>query len=111
MSVEKYACRKCQAVFDVVSPYDLVNGEKSKCPKCGSIDVEKVPSWIPNGFNVNLYFAQSAWKYLCHQCQATFELAVPSGPTEEKQRKCPTCGSQNIERLTVLIVEPPVYCS
>ena len=49
------------------------------------------------------------WEYLCHQCEAQFELPVPRGPKEEKERDCPRCGSRDIERLNVfdLSVCPP----
>ncbi len=110
MSVCKYTCRQCQTFFELVSPKDSKKDEEAKCPACGSIDVEVLPQWIPYGFNLNLYHSQLTWQYSCHQCQTTFELPVPSGPTEEKQRKCPVCKSMDIERLTVLVVDLPVYC-
>jgi DNA-directed RNA polymerase subunit RPC12/RpoP len=107
----KYACRQCQAIFELPSPGDSEVGSEAKCPKCGSATVESVPVWIPNGFDLNLYYNPSTWQYSCHHCQAKFEMPVPSGPTEEQQRKCPLCGSNDIERLTTLIVGLPMYCS
>ena len=107
----KYACRQCRAFFDLSSPSDFGKGKEAKCCKCGSDDVEQLPSWMPIGFNLDLYHSPSVWKYLCSRCKTTFELPVPSGPTEDKQRKCPTCKSMNLERLTVLVAEPPIYCS
>jgi len=48
--------------------------------------------------------------HLCHKCKALFDLSVPPGSEEEKEAKCPECGSMNIERLTALVVELPPYC-
>lgn len=37
------------------------------------------------------------WEYTCHDCGHQFVMAAAKGPTEEKQRTCPECGSRNIE--------------
>ena len=106
----KYMCHQCKAMFEVQSQYGLGQQEE-KCPNCGSNDIETLPSWVPLTYNMNLYHSPSSWKYECPHCKNTFEMPVPSGPTEEKQRRCPSCGSMDIKRLTVLAIEPPLYCS
>ena len=110
VSVEKYACYQCKALFELAVSPSGEGQEGAKCPNCGSTQIEKLPSWIPEGFNLELYFSPPEWEYKCHQCTIVFKLPVPSGPTEEKQRKCPACGSMDIERLTALVVEPSPYC-
>ena len=133
MSVEKYTCYQCKTLFELPAPpsgvdqqgavcpvcktmcelpasYSGEGRQGAVCPACGSTDIKRVPSWIPEGFNLELYFGQPEWEYKCHQCTGVFKLPVPSGPTEEKQRKCPACGSMDIERLTALVVEPAPYC-
>jgi rRNA maturation endonuclease Nob1 len=111
MPSEKYACRKCKVLFELPSLSYLEKGEEAKCPACGGNEVDQLPSWIPIGFNLDLYYSPSKWRYLCHQCNTTFESPVPSGPNEEEQRKCSACGSIHITRLTALVVEAPMYCS
>jgi DNA-directed RNA polymerase subunit RPC12/RpoP len=39
------------------------------------------------------------WKYDCHECKITFEKPPPRGPKEERETRCPGCGSMDIERL------------
>ena len=51
--------------------------------------------------NLPSEFKTLTWDYLCHQCEFRFEMPVPRGPTEEKERECPRCGSRDIERLNV----------
>jgi len=34
-------------------------------------------------------------------------MPVPGGPTEERSRTCPKCGSQNIERVNIY---EPEFC-
>ena len=46
------------------------------------------------------------WKYSCHQCQSHFEMPVPLSPKDEKERKCPRCGSADIHRVTTEDSEP-----
>jgi len=41
------------------------------------------------------------WELTCRQCKSSFEVAVPCGPREEKELKCPKCGSEYIERIEV----------
>lgn len=110
MFVEKYACRQCKTMFELLAAQSEDGQQGAKCPACGSTHIEKLPAWIPAGFNLDLYFSPPAWEYKCHQCNTVFELPVPRGPAEEKQRKCPACGSMDIERLTALVVEPSPYC-
>lgn len=37
--------------------------------------------------------------YLCQQCQTLFDLSVQPGSEEEKEARCPECGSPHIEGL------------
>ncbi len=39
------------------------------------------------------------WHYKCNNCGHEFEMPVPSGPSEEKARTCPSCHSPSIERI------------
>ncbi len=41
------------------------------------------------------------WDYTCHNCLRDFTMPAAKGPTEEKRRTCPVCGSGNIERLNI----------
>jgi rRNA maturation endonuclease Nob1 len=41
------------------------------------------------------------WEYTCHNCLRDFTMPAARGPTEEKGRTCPACGSRNIERLNI----------
>ena len=41
------------------------------------------------------------WEFECHHCQTKFETSPPRGPKEEREIKCPYCGSKEIERLNV----------
>ena len=41
------------------------------------------------------------WEFDCHHCKNKFETNVPRGPKEEREIKCPHCGSKTIERLNV----------
>jgi hypothetical protein len=47
------------------------------------------------------------WELACRQCKASFEVPVPRGPTEEKELKCPICGSESIERIEASNPSPP----
>ena len=49
------------------------------------------------------------WEYECHRCKSTFKVPVPRGPSEEKQIKCPQCGSMDITRETIESMDP-VFC-
>jgi len=47
------------------------------------------------------------WELTCRQCKSSFEVPVPRGPREEKELKCPQCGSEYIERIAVSTHGPP----
>jgi len=47
------------------------------------------------------------WELTCRQCDSKFELPVPRGPREEKELKCPRCGSKQIERIEALAPGAP----
>jgi rRNA maturation endonuclease Nob1 len=110
MFVGKFKCHHCKAMFELTSQLGSEKEQEAKCPTCGSVDIEGLPFWVPLTYNMDLYNSPSLWKYECHQCKTIFELPVPSGPTEEKQRKCPSCSSMDIARLTALALDMPVYC-
>jgi DNA-directed RNA polymerase subunit RPC12/RpoP len=50
-----------------------------------------------------------AWHYQCNECGREFDMPVPSGPREEKERTCPGCGTKNIAVTNVVKAEacPP----
>ena len=59
---------------------------------------------LPDVENLSIRSCESGpppWEYVCHQCEALFELPAPRGPTEEKEARCLECGSKDIERLNV----------
>ncbi|MFC1909870.1 hypothetical protein ACFLXC_01070 [Chloroflexota bacterium] len=110
----KYVCYKCKIMFELPeSPLsgcpDKTSCQLVKCPQCNGTQTEKLPAWIPLGFNLDYYFAPLEWEYKCKQCTKVFKLPVPSSQKEESGRQCPTCGSPDIERLTQLCVEAPYY--
>jgi rRNA maturation endonuclease Nob1 len=39
------------------------------------------------------------WELTCHQCKSNFEVRAPFGPKEERELKCPDCGSKDIGRI------------
>ena len=92
-----YVCLQCTALFELPEPHSPA---EAKCPQCGSVDVEKL-----DGRSCSISPPTDAkmltWEYACHQCEARFELPVPRGPKEEKETKCPRCGSMDLERLNV----------
>lgn len=108
--MEKYICYHCKKSFEM--PASLPGDEQDgvRCPGCGSIQFEKSPSWLPEGYKLDAYLSPSEWEYKCHQCNTIFKLPVPSGPTEEEQIKCPACSSTDIERLTALVFEHSLHC-
>lgn len=106
----KYGCRQCKTMFDIRSETGA-EAVETKCPACGSTDVEMLPSWIPNGYSLELYFGSSGWKYKCHKCGAEFELPAVCSISQEEQKKCTACGSIDIERLPTPEFQPPLYCS
>jgi len=38
------------------------------------------------------------WEMTCLQCKTHFGVEVPRGPTDEKNLRCPHCGSEKIAR-------------
>jgi putative FmdB family regulatory protein len=103
----EYQCRNCQNVFRA-SMFGSPSSEKEvKCPVCGSIDTGRLPSWAPLGFDSAR--VPTEWEYECQQCHNTFKLPPPSGPSQEKEIKCPACGGEQIHRLTIISGEP-LYC-
>ena len=101
MEISAYVCNQCTALFESAAPHSLEDNEV-KCPECGSLGVEKLDV-------CGLEIGPPDWEYICHQCEASFELPVPRGPAEEKAAKCPECGSKDIERINVHVSEvcPP----
>jgi DNA-directed RNA polymerase subunit RPC12/RpoP len=47
------------------------------------------------------------WQLTCHQCKANFEVPAPFGPKEEREIKCPDCGSKDIGRIGALDQNAP----
>jgi len=47
------------------------------------------------------------WELTCLQCKANFEVEAPFGPTEERELKCPHCGSKDIRRIEALNQDAP----
>ena len=45
------------------------------------------------------------WEYTCRNCLRDFTMPAAKGPTEEKRRTCPVCGSGSIERLNIAPTE------
>jgi len=103
-----YLCRQCKALLDLSVQSDSEEESEAKCPECGSVYIDRFPSWAPVGYNV--VEGPAMWEYTCNQCKTVFKLPVPNGPLEEKEIKCPECRSMHIERLTALAFELPPYC-
>ena len=99
-----YLCLKCRNLFVLELNSSLPN---IKCPKCESIQIEKLPSWAPIGSNLNESLDE--WEYECQSCHNTFKLPVPTSPSQEKEIKCPKCKDDHIHRLTFTGGEP-LYC-
>jgi len=110
MLAGKYGCHTCKAFLETSVSSSFENLADVKCPRCGSIDVDMLPAWVPIGFSLELYFGSSTWKYTCHQCRGEFELPVISGTAEMRQRICPACGSDDIERVSTPEFKPCLYC-
>jgi putative FmdB family regulatory protein len=111
----KFVCYECKTMFELPDspPEDATQASRCRlvrCPSCESAKIVELPAWIPLGFNLDYYFAPTEWEYKCKQCTKVFKLPVPSGKKEENERKCPACGSTDIERLTTLVAEPQFYC-
>jgi len=47
------------------------------------------------------------WELSCRQCKSNFEVPAPFGPREERELKCPHCGSKHIERIEALSQDAP----
>jgi rRNA maturation endonuclease Nob1 len=47
------------------------------------------------------------WQLTCHQCKSNFEVEAPFGPKEERELKCPDCGSKDIGRIEALKEDAP----
>jgi rRNA maturation endonuclease Nob1 len=47
------------------------------------------------------------WELTCHRCKSNFEVPAPCGPREEKELRCPACGSEYIERKETLAQADP----
>lgn len=107
MGESEYLCRQCQNVFRLAVSDDLSPEKEAKCPRCGSVDTGKLPSWVPIGFS--LHEAPAMWEYECQQCQNVFKLPVPSSPAQEKEIACGVCGGRHIHRLTA-VGGVPMYC-
>ena len=47
------------------------------------------------------------WEFVCNKCKAKFEHSVPRGPAEERNIKCPKCGSKDLKNLSLCSLEAP----
>jgi len=47
------------------------------------------------------------WDLTCRQCKSNFEVEAPFGPKEERELKCPRCGSKDIGRIEALDQNAP----
>jgi rRNA maturation endonuclease Nob1 len=105
--VEEYKllCKQCRNVFNFLVRPGSSLGREVCCPKCGSPDVEEAPAWAPLGSGLNI-FEGSEWEYQCQQCQEKFKMPIPQSPTEERERRCPSCGAGHIHPLTATGGEP-----
>ncbi len=99
-------CKQCRNVFRSQPDNDLLQQE-TRCPRCGSSNLEEAPAWAPLGSGMNI-FDSSEWEYECQQCQKKFKMPIPKSPAEEKERRCPTCNSEHIHCLTA--GGEPLYC-
>ena len=54
MVAGKYGCHQCMTIFEMRSELNTEQAAELKCPGCGSIDVELLPSWIPTGYSLEL---------------------------------------------------------
>jgi rRNA maturation endonuclease Nob1 len=93
-------CKKCRNVFYHTVGDSCPINKRTACPACGSFELYEAPVWAPIGSGLNI-FEGSDWEYECHECHHKFEMPIPKSPTENKQRKCPVCGSGQIERVTI----------
>jgi DNA-directed RNA polymerase subunit RPC12/RpoP len=47
------------------------------------------------------------WELTCRQCKSNFEVSAPFGPKEERELKCPHCGSKDIGRIEASSQDAP----
>jgi putative FmdB family regulatory protein len=92
-------CKQCRNVF-YASVADCCSiDQRTACPACGCVELFEAPVWAPLGSGFNI-FDSSEWEYECRKCHNKFKMPIPKSPVEDKQRRCPACGSGQIERLT-----------
>ena len=85
---ETYLCHQCKTIFKLPLTCSITAVKQEiKCPNCGNIDVEALPTWAPIG----LTEFSSVWEYECQECKHKFELPIPSSPSQEQEIKCPVC--------------------
>ena len=103
-----FFCRQCKNIFRLpVSTGPPLNREV-RCSLCESLDVEESPAWAPLGSGTNIFF-ESEWEYECRECHFQFKMPIPASPSEDKERKCPVCFNQHIDKLNFIGGEP-LYC-
>jgi len=68
---------------------------------------EKIVSGSRSMSHENKREAIITWELTCHKCKSNFEVPVPFGPTEERNLKCPHCGSKEIGRVEALNEDAP----
>jgi DNA-directed RNA polymerase subunit RPC12/RpoP len=96
----RYICHQCRIEFELPITEKAESGREIKCPECGGRDVQIIKSPSCN-ITASGESKMLMWDYVCHQCRALFELPVPRGPKEEKEAKCPGCGSMDIQRINI----------
>jgi len=99
----KCLCNQCAELFELPEPHGATGEKEAKCPECGSTDIVRLNV---RTLSVRIdEIGPPPWEYVCYKCKTWFELPVPHGPDEEKEAKCPECGSTHIERLNVCSLE------
>ena len=109
MPVEEhtYLCQNCHNLFKLELDLSSVNQNDLTCPKCGSTQINNLPSWSPTGSNLDV--CKLEWEYQCQDCNNIFKLPIPTSPEQEKEIICPECNGGHIHRLTPTGGEP-LYC-
>ena len=107
MGEYEHRCHQCQNIFRLSVSDDAPPEPEAKCPRCGSTDIERLPSWAPIGFG--LHEGPPMWECECQQCRHVFKRPVPTSPAQEKEITCPACGGSHIHRLTAG-GGVPMYC-
>ena len=102
-----YICQQCQNLFKLDLTGPLSNNKELICTKCGSTQIQILPSWSPAGSD--LHEVKSEWEYQCQNCHNVFKLPIPASPSQEKEITCPECDGSHIHRLTPTGGEP-LYC-